>query len=165
LDAGHPHECPASYFRELLRGAQSRSPVRLRLVIRLLAPAFLIVVAEEVLPPAAIAIALAIVALLPSELATAPARLGLDVLARERIGVTFQTLSTYVGVIAAVVAPKTPCLSVYALAEGRATNRAYSEQSQRAPSRRLHHPAATGLLSNYAGEIVKPISVHAFLPN
>jgi hypothetical protein len=135
------------------------------LVIRLLAPALLVVVAEKVLPPAAIAIALAIVAFLTSELATAPARVALDVLARERIWVTFQTLPTNVGIVAAVVAPEAPCLSAYALADGRATHDAHAERGECAPRRRLHHPAATGLLSNIAGEIVKPLSVHTFLPN
>jgi hypothetical protein len=89
----------------------------------------------------------------------------LPVLTGERVRVTFQTLPAYIGIPAAVVAPEAPRLGAYLPAEGRATHRAHAERGQRAASCRLDHVAATGLISNIAGEIVKPISVHAFLPN
>jgi hypothetical protein len=146
-------------------GARSRLPVRLSLAIRLLAPAFFVVVAEKILPPATIAIALAIVAFLTSVLTTALARLGLEVFARERIRVTLQTLPAHVRVVAAVVAPEAPSFGAYALTKCRATQRAHTEHSKGAPGRRFHHLAATGLSSDITCEIVKTNSVHVFLPN
>ena len=165
MDSGQPHGCPESNFQKLPFSARSRSPDRRSLAIRLLAPAFFVVVAEQILPPATIAIALAIVAFLSSELAAALARIGLEVFARQRSRVTSQALPAYIGVVAAIVASEASCLSAYALAEGRATHRAHAEHSQCTSGRRLDHFAATGLLSNTTGDIVKSISVHVFLPN
>jgi hypothetical protein len=142
-------------FLSQTAGAESRSRVERLLTGHAISPALFVFVAEEVFPPAAIAVALAVVAILASERATALTRIRLQVLARERVGVTFQALSANIGIVAAVVASEAPCLGAHILAEGGASHGTHTQNGQCAPSRRLDHPAATGLVSNIAGEIVK----------